>query len=313
MVVVSVVSPLHVGLFRPIGTYLRAMVSAASSWALVSELTGHHGPVYGLAVGKDRSIWSAGGDGLLVRWLPAADGWSSAGMAVAKTDQALFCVHVLEDDEVLAGGASGGVLHWSSGVTTIVDGHEGGTLAMGNGWTSGADGRLLSWPGRALLGRAPGRIRCAVKSDWGWEMGLHDGRMWNGETGEGQALHEGSLRDVVRWPGKGAWGTVGTDGRMRIWTKSAQTESWSSVMSIDAHSGAIYRLCPSPCGQCLATASRDHTVALWSAESASLECRIQRPDWPGHTRSVNALCWMDRDTLVSAGDDRRILVWQRTG
>lgn len=96
---------------------------------------------------------------------------------------------------------------------------------------------------------------------------------------------------------------------MKLWSTSK--EGWTALLSLDAHKGAIYRIAPSPGGEWVATASRDKSVAIWSASSLELVARLQGPGMKGHTRSVNALAWIDADTLVTGGDDRRILLWRR--
>lgn len=55
----------------------------------------------------------------------------------------------------------------------------------------------------------------------------------------------------------------------------------------------------------LASASLDHSIALWNMETGSLLRRLQ-----GHSRGVTAICFLrDGKTLVSAGIDQSVRVW----
>ena len=227
---------------------------------------------------------------------------------MARTDQALFSIGV-NGGAVLAGGASGGLVHWTPEGTDILQGHEGGTFLIGPTLSAGADGRLRQWRTGEAVMEVPGRIRCLLTDDRGHWVGTHHGRIHSTAKGEVLEAHDGSVRGLMNWPGKPAVASVGADGLMKLWSTSEHP--WSPLLSIEAHKGAIYRIKASPCGQWVATASRDKSVAIWSAATLDLVARLQGPGMKGHTRSVNALVWLNENTLVSGGDDRRILVWRK--
>ena len=92
---------------------------AESQWRCVASLEGHQGAVYDLASAGPDLLWSVGGDGCLVRWVRGDLGWKSTGEAVAKADEALFCVHALSSGGAVCGGASGGVVVWESGAVSL--------------------------------------------------------------------------------------------------------------------------------------------------------------------------------------------------
>lgn len=287
----------------------RSESNGAFQWVCSARLEGHQGAVYDLAAGREGDLWSVGGDGLLVNWTSDQGGWNPQGVAMAKAEEALFCVDILSSGEVVAGGASGGLIVRTGSNTRILAGHEGGTFVLHGAHSGGADGQWRHWRTGKVEAAFAARIRsfCHHEGvDW---CGTHDGwiREVKGE-GRAQSLHQGSLRAMLPWPGKPALGTVGGDGRLCIWRM--ENQAWTSVVEIDAHRGSVYRLEASPCGQRVATASRDRSVAIWNAVTLELEHRLSGPAAGGHTRSVNALCWLDATTLASAGDDRRIHIWK---
>ena len=279
------------------------------AWHCSAVLEGHLGAVYDLSSGDRDTLWSVGGDGCLVRWTRQDGAWNPQGMAMAKADEALFCVRVLPNGEVLAGGASGGLIAWTNAGVEILGGHPGGTFVVTDQWSAGADGHLRRWRTGESVGSFPGRIRCVLDTRRGTRVGLHDGHAAILGSASPQSLHDGSVRAMMPWPGKGALGTAGADGRIRIWEEVGDT--LRDVVSIDAHKGAVYRLKASPDGLRVASASRDRTVAVWNASDLALEARLSRSSGEGHTRSVNALCWLDDHTIATGGDDRRILLWER--
>ena len=279
------------------------------TWRCVATLDGHQGAVYDLASEGPDLLWSVGGDGCLVRWRRDPAGWISTGEAVAKADEALFCVSALPGGGAVCGGASGGIVVWSSGQVAFHTGHEGGTFVVSENYSAGADGKVRLWKSGEVIARIDERVRCLLEREDRVWTGTHKGNVYRHEIAQRQTLHNGSLRAMVDWPNKPAIGTAGADGRIRIWKESDQR--LDEILSIDAHSAAIYRLKKSPNGMRVATASRDRSAAVWSASDLSLEIRLVRTNLGGHTRSVNALTWIDDKTLASGGDDRRIFIWER--
>ena len=275
-------------------------------------LEGHQGAVYDLAVSTGGDLLSVGGDGLLVRWRRNDGVWDAQGLAVARAAAPLFAVCNAPGGSVLAGTGDGGVLALGQdGTWEIKPAHPGGTYVVTPTATGGADGRWLSWPDGAELAQVPGRLRCYLKTETGAWLGTSEGRLHPLHNGNVIQAHEGAVRALMAWPGKEALASAGSDGRIQIWKE--QQGQLSPVLTMDAHKGAIYRMAPSPDGRWVATCSRDKSLAVWDAEGLDLVVRIARPHWPGHTRSVNAMCWLTSDMLATAGDDGRILIWDLLG
>lgn len=282
---------------------------ADGAWRCVASLEGHMGAVYDLASPGPNLLWSVGGDGCLVRWWKDDAGWNATGEAVAKADEALFCVHALSGGGAVCGGASGGIVVWESGTVKFHSGHQGGTFVVSEDFSAGADGAVRRWNSGELIAQVNGRVRCLMQRREGVWTGTHEGKVHRADDSEGQLLHQGSLRAMVEWPGKPAVGSAGADGRIRIW--KTEGKRLEEIVAIEAHKAAIYRLKRSPDGLRVATSSRDRSAAVWNSADLSLEARLIRKGSEGHTRSVNALCWIDDRTLASGGDDRRIFIWER--
>jgi WD40 repeat protein len=73
----------------------------------------------------------------------------------------------------------------------------------------------------------------------------------------------------------------------------------------------VNHLSLSPNKKLLASASRDKTIKIWDAESLELLKVLDRTKYPtSHTHSVNRLLWLNDDTLISTGDDRKVICWK---
>ncbi|MDP2387372.1 MAG: WD40 repeat domain-containing protein [Bacteroidota bacterium] len=100
--------------------------------------------------------------------------------------------------------------------------------------------------------------------------------------------------------------TGGRDAYLNVY----DVKNYQLVKSIPAHNYAIYDIKFLTGTNYFATASRDKTVKLWGAQSLDFLLRINKEQYEGHTHSVNSLFWSQKNNcLVSAGDDRRIILW----
>ena len=103
--------------------------------------------------------------------------------------------------------------------------------------------------------------------------------------------------------------SAGRDARIRRWRpKSGYAED--SV--VNAHLFSIHQLALSPDGKHFLTCSMDKTIKVWSSESLKLLRVLDKSRHGGHNSSVNRLVWLDNLHFASAGDDRRVLLWQLT-
>lgn len=96
------------------------------------------------------------------------------------------------------------------------------------------------------------------------------------------------------------------DARLSVWRRN--DSDWQLDHVIPAHLFTINDIAVSPSQRVFATASRDKSVKLWSADNFELlkVMNIEK-DPQAHLHSVNRLLWLNEHTLLSASDDRRII------
>ena len=100
----------------------------------------------------------------------------------------------------------------------------------------------------------------------------------------------------------------GRDAHLNIWDAE---NDYQLAQSIPGHNYAIYSIVFSPDGKLFATASRDKTFKIWNAETFEFLVRVNKENFDGHMNSVNKLFWSSyKNYLISAGDDRTIMVWE---
>jgi WD40 repeat protein len=98
----------------------------------------------------------------------------------------------------------------------------------------------------------------------------------------------------------------GRDAVLMVWNLDNQ----QCMQKIQAHLNTINAIELSPNRLIFATASRDKTVKIWNAKDFSLLKVLDSKFEGAHTHSVNSLLWMNDNTLLSAGDDKKIIEWR---
>jgi WD40 repeat protein len=102
--------------------------------------------------------------------------------------------------------------------------------------------------------------------------------------------------------------TAGRDAHLKILNVNQQ---YNLHQDIAAHLFAINDIKFSPNGKWFATCSMDKSIKIWDAEQFKLLKVIDKARHAGHGTSINKLWWSEYENLlVSASDDKRISVWR---
>lgn len=286
-----------------------------------SQLTGHNASIYALVQGDAKGRFlSAGGDGWVVEWQTD----STDGRLIARTDAQLFSLcHFPERGLIAAGNMEGGV-HWidtqqGSDVKNILA-HERGVFGIlpfgGDAVTLGGAGKLARWNLDRL--RVTESLQLAQNSLRG-ATALADGQLLVGASDRGiyqldkdlglgwsiPKAHGNSVFCLRPHPDGKRFVSGGRDARINLWGLGGKP-----LGGVDAHRTTVNDLRFSPDGEWLASASRDKSIRIWRAKDLTLVKEINAIKHGGHVNSVNRLLWLDEVTLVSASDDRTLIIWE---
>jgi len=297
-------------------------------WSMRSPISfaGHRGAVYTLCEGPSPfDLLSGSGDGTVVGWsLQKPD----QGTLLVEVGRPVYALLSLVERNLLLIGTEGGRIHVvdlrSRKEVRHFDVHRKGVFAFarlpgariaaaaGDGTVSVWDLDPLNGPvltrqiplsAEKLRGMAlsPSSDLLAVTDGAGpvHVLGAHD--LNERFTLVGHA--EGALS--AAWhPSKPVLLTGGKDGYLRNWHAA---EDFRPLHALAAHKAGIYAIAFNAHGA-FATVSRDKSAKIWDSATMDVRARLDRSAG-GHSHSVNAALWAG-DALITAGDDKRILIWR---
>jgi WD40 repeat protein len=293
----------------------------------LNHFTGHQGAVYTLeASGEKKIFFSGSSDNYVTRW-------DSAGHAnpeaVIRAQTTVYSLCFMEEKNLLAIGESSGTFHVidlgsKKEIHNIVF-HKAGIYDIKFSpryqrlFTAAGDGTIGVWDNdsfKLLFSKklCEQKIRGIAISD------KHSLVAFACGDGSIAVYNTDSLGELIRFsahdlsanclhfhPNGKQLLSGGRDAYLRVWDIE---NNFEAVKEIPAHNYAIYKIVFNGSGKLFATASRDKTIKIWNAADASLLFRLDKEKFNGHLNSVNSVLWLNDNTLVSASDDRSIVVWE---
>lgn len=283
----------------------------------------HQGAVYALAASADgQCVYSGSGDGFVVRRDPLT-------LETQDTIHVGEAVFALWEDQVhrrlWIGTQSGSIrivdLMKREEIKHIIQHTQGIFRFKPNReltklYALGGDGMLSLWllnemqPER-LIPMGCGKLRdlCLLPDGLHLAVACKDGSIRILETDMHREVSHYQVGDAAATslfihPSKPVLLSGHADGRIHVWRLF---EDDQPMMSIDAHQGGIYRLAQQD--DMLVSCSRDKTIKCWSLQQLNALTRLEASS-NGHRHSVNDILPL-KNSIISAGDDRQIIVWQR--
>lgn len=292
----------------------------------IAQLTGHNASVFALSQGKsDRHFLSGSGDGWVVEWsLDKPD----LGKLLAKVDGNIFSLKSLESGaQVLAGNMHGG-LHWvnlnDESKTQNILQHQKGLfdlLELGEFiYSAGGAGLLTKWSKKS--GRTVESLQLTYESLRSLIYSKRRNEIIVGSSDKNiyfldaeslsiknvlENAHDNSVFALCLSADERFLFSGGRDALLKVWDIE---QDYAKVSEQPAHLYTINSIALSPNGDYIATGSRDKTIKIWDAKTFKLLKVLNTIRDACHVNSVNALLWLPEGTLVSASDDRSLILWK---
>ena len=279
--------------------------------------TGHQSAVYALCGDGKGGFFSASGDGMLVHWTAGKDD----GQLVAKIPGNIFSLSYHVEQKLLLAGSGQGdlfvvndVFGSNPGVRRFLA-HNKGLYRMLNTSvgliSAGGDGRIIYWNSQFEITAEINNSTAATRALCFDEIG----NLWAGSSDFAIRVygadrmpiktlhgHTQSVFAICALKGNRML-SGGRDATLRIWSDREESQH-----TIAAHLLHIHALKINPKMPWIASGSMDKTLKIWDAETMELLKVLDKEKLPFHTSSVNTLLWLDETHILSAGDDRRIIL-----
>ena len=288
------------------------------------EIVGHSGAIYSIAT-NGVSIYSASADKYVVRW-KLKDG--SQDTFAINFEYSIYTIELIGNEFLIAGLSSGDLHIFNLNEKKEIKFYQQHKQAVFSikynaqkkqFYVGDAEGNLSVWDSQSLeliiyLPLDCGKIRSIAINPSGnkFVIACQDGFIRVFETDyfneiHSMNAHENGATAVLFHPKKEELIiSGGKDALLKIWSWVEEIE----IQKIVAHTFAIYDILSLKNGGCIATASRDKNIKIWSFEKDLLKIE-QRLDLKsgGHRHSVNALAKISEEQFLSCSDDKKMIVW----
>lgn len=291
----------------------------------VANLSGHKDAIYTLANATDgKHFFSAGGDGMVVRWnLNDPEN----GELIAKVPASIYALHYLEPGILLVGQNFEG-LHaidvalkkelrsvklTASYIFDIKVYNNRIYVATGDGTLIMLELESFKILASVKLADKSARTIAVHPGNGNIAVGYSDNfiRVLDGNSlqlvTETEA-HTNSVFTLAFTPDGKYLLSGSRDAHLKIWDVGQQYKLHQSIV---AHLYTINDIAIHPEKMLFATCSMDKSIKIWDAEHFRLLKVIDKARHAGHGTSINKVVWPDSSTtLVSCSDDRTIGVWK---
>lgn len=281
---------------------------------LLRTLSGHKQSVYAVAKGHENSVYSAGGDGYLVKWNPMLE---PDGRVVGTVPEPIYSLAFdAATSRLFAGSQSGYLYVVENDKARKIEAHAAGLysiLMLDNGFiTAGGDGKLILWNQKLEIIKQkqiskkalrkiiliPGGYACAGSEAVVYYLSP-ELNVW-----EQNDAHNSTVFALAFASNTNAVISGGRDAQLHI-----QKLGDADATTIAAHLLHIHDIQLSPDMAYMATSSMDKTIKIWDLENLQLLKVLDVKKFGLHLSSVNAICWVSAQVLVSISDDKNLGVW----
>lgn len=290
------------------------------------QLTGHNGSIFSVIADQQAGhILSGAGDGWVVRWSLAEP---DLGKLIAKVETQIFSMCLLAGQNRMVVGNMNGGVHWvdldAPDNTRNIAHHQKGVYAIhqigDHVLTGGGDGIITRWD--SLSGKSLESLQLSTSAIRGIDFSPQRNELAIGASDHSIYFLDATDLSLKRSIPKAHDSSVfcvrystddqylysgGRDAQLKVWELGTSPKA---VVEKAAHWYTINDLALSPDGAYLATGSRDKTLRIWRTSDFQLVKALEVVRDQGHVNSVNSLLWLPSGELISASDDRRLIVWQ---
>lgn len=306
-----------------INTNLKAIVKIHVE--KIASLSGHRDCVYTLEGTNQPFFYSAGGDGMVVKWdLRNPD----IGTLVVKVPNSIYALCYIEKYNHLVVGQNFEGIHIidlesnkeirslktdNSAIFDIQFFEEKLLLAHGNGIVSIVNYNSLETIFKTKTSDKSARCISINHACREFAVGYSDSYIRIFDLKDIQLkyeipAHDNSVFTVKYSPDSKYLYSGSRDARLKKWNVY---DGYSLDNTVIAHMYAINHLTFSPSEDHFVTCSMDKTIKLWNPDEMKLLKVIDKARHAGHGTSINKLLWTSYENqLISGSDDKMLGVWK---